>query len=127
MQAFRDIKRRARRDLHQRMRVPALYIATPGATPKAVHVRVHTKFEDSGDFSERDIGNALRHDKAPRLIFMIDELVAQGAYPLARNAIVSVEPGEAYRIGATEPPDDITITADVSPVPAAQTTGLPVP
>lgn len=127
--SFRDIKRAARRHLHQTMRVPALYIGSVGATPVPIYVRVHTKFADSGQASDRDIGNAIRHEVAPKLLFMISELESAGIdwRKLPRTAVISVERGEAYRIDTTLPPDDITITAIVTPVGPRDAAGLPVP
>jgi hypothetical protein len=125
---FRDIKRRARRDLHLTMRVPILYIESKGATPIPTYARVHTKFEEVGEISERDVGNATRHERVPSLIFMIDELQAAGIpWRKMPHAIISVEPNEAYRIDNTLPPDDITITAHVTVLPLYETVGLPVP
>lgn len=126
---FREIKRKARRDLHRVMRVPALYIATTGATPVPVHVRVHTKFEDVGEISERDVGNASRHEKTPTILFMIDELESHNVewWKLPRNAVVSVEPGEAYKIDNTFPADDITVSAQVTVMPPRDSKDLPVP
>lgn len=129
MAGIRDIKRQARRDLHQALRIPAFYIARPDAEPVLVHVRVHTKFEEVGEISERDVGNATRHERVPSLIFMIDELQAKGIgwRKMPRTAIVSVEANEAYRIDNTLPPDDITITAQVTVLPLHDTLSLPYP
>ena len=127
--SFRDIKRQARRSLHEAMRVPAFYIERTDAEPVLIHVRVHTKFEEVGEISERDVGNAARHERVPSLIFMIDELQEKGIgwRKMPRTAIISVEPNEAYRIDNTLPPDDITITAHVTILPLHETVGLPVP
>lgn len=127
--SIRKIKREARTRLHKELRVPAFYIAHAEAEPLLVHVRVHTKFEEVGEISERDVGNAARHEKVPSLIFMIDELQAKGIgwRKMPRTAIVSVEANEAYQIDNTLPPDDITITAQVTILPLHKTVDLPVP
>lgn len=122
MPGFRDIKREGRRDVHRELQVPALYIAAPGATPVGVTVRVHTKFDALGNQKGTNFHSAEMIERQPQIVFMRSE----GVVP-ARNAIVSVEPGEAYRIGPVSPPDDITITAIVTALTAAEAAGLPVP
>lgn len=123
MRSFRDIKRKGRRDLHKRMLVPAFYIVE-GEEPLLVHVRVHTKFDALGDMKGTNFNYAEREDVLPRLLFMRDEV----AMPV-RGAIVSIEPHEAYTIDHTDPPDDISITAYVTPLlrQELEQADLPVP
>lgn len=125
--AFRDTKRQARRDLHQALKVPALYFrddenGTLLDAPTLVHVRVHTKWEKAGDMAGTNLSYAEVQEINPRIVFMVDEVAAP-----VRNAIVSIAAGEAYRIDNVLPPDDITITAEATRMPVAQTIGLPVP
>lgn len=120
MADFRALKERARRDLHEHLQVPAYYRASPSSAWVAVHVRHHRATQRIGDLP--GLEGATMRDLIPRLIFMRDEV----AMP-ARGAIVSIATGEAYSIGDTDPPDGISITAHIAPVPAAQTTGFPVP
>ncbi len=122
MSRFRDIKRQARRDLHEELEVAAFYIAEPDADPVPVTVRVHTSFAALGNQKGTNFNSAEMIDRQPQIIFMRD----QGVIP-RRNAIVSVEVGEAYKIGVVQPPDDLTIKADITPVPKSETVGLPVP
>lgn len=119
--SIRDAIRAGRRTLHADMAVPALYIATPGATPVPVSVRVHTKFGAIGRLMNNADGAAAEELK-PRLIFLVDEIAS-----VARLAVVSVEPGEAYIIDFAQPRDDITITAFVTALDATEAAGLPVP
>ena len=123
MPSFRDIKRSARRDLHQRMQVPALYIV-PGSAdePLPVTVRLHYDFRALGTVKGTSFSFAELQDVVPRILFMRDELAAP-----ARDAIVSIETGEAYRIDNVHPADDITVTAEVVRMKASDTVGLPVP
>lgn len=117
--SIRDIKRRARLELHRRLSVPALYIPAQGVTPIPCAVRVHTKF---GALGEPEM--AQRVEVEPKLVFLVSELPA----PLrVKTGKVSVEAGEAYLIEAVEPRDDITITARVSRLSEADATGLPLP
>lgn len=121
--SIRDIKRDARRRLHTAMAVPALYIPVTGATPVPVTVRVHTKFTAIGQLSG-DPEWAERAEAEPHLIFLASEVPT----PRAKTGVVSVEPGEAYRIETTDPVDDAGfIKARVTRVPVAEAASLPVP
>lgn len=118
---FRALKNQARRDLHNRMQIPAFYRATSADPWRAVHVRHQRQTQRIGDYSGAPDGAAMR-DLTPRILFMRDEV----AMP-ARGAVVSLARGEAYTIGECDPPDGLSITAHVAPVPVAQTAGYPVP
>lgn len=125
--SFRDdIKRPARRALHDTFKVPALYLAAPTGTPVSVGVRVHTKFAPQGSLNGAGPGWAERQDTQPKLIFQRSEMQpAQGAF-------VSVALGEAYQISSVLPPDDEFVPAAVVIMTAAQITktwpdGQPVP
>lgn len=109
MASFRDIKRRARRDVQLHLRVPALYLASIDAVPVQCFVRVHTKFQALGDMKGTNFNYAEREDITPRIIIWREEIPQP-----VRNAIISVEAGEAYHIDNTQPPDDLTITAMVT-------------
>ena len=122
MGSFRDIKRNARRDLHREMRVPAFYLSAPDAEPVRVNVRVHTKFEALGDQKGTNFNSAEMIERQPMILFMRDEI----AQP-KRGAIVSVEPGEAYRLGVSSPPDDISVSVAVTALTPSEAQGLPVP
>ena len=124
MPSFRDIKRDARRVVHETMRVPALYIADPTKPHLNVRctVRVHTRFDALGNMAGTNFNAAERHERLPQIIFWRDENLA-----LKRHGVVSVEPGEAYRIDNVMPSDDQTITATVVMLKASDTTALPTP
>lgn len=108
MASFRDIKRRARTDVQNHLRVRALYIAEEGADPVPCFVRVHTQFQALGDMKGTNFNYAEREDITPRIILWRAEIPQP-----KRNAIISVEAGEAYYIDSIEPPDDLTIKAMV--------------
>lgn len=122
MASFRDIKRKARRDLHSVMRVPALYIATPTDDPVPVFVRVHQSFNALGDVKGTNLSYAERQEITPRIVLMRDEVDAP-----VRDAVISVEAGEAYRIDHVLPADDISVTVEVIKMKTSETTGLPLP
>ncbi|PZR90336.1 MAG: hypothetical protein DI537_19160 [Stutzerimonas stutzeri] len=122
MSRFRDIKRQARLDLHEELQVEAYYIGTPDSTPVPCTVRVHTSFNALGDQKGTNFNSAEMLDRQPEIIFLRSEIPEP-----KRGAIVSVEPGEAYRVGVIHPADGITIKADIVPMQRAETVGLPVP
>lgn len=123
MRRVREALRNGRRDLHREMSVPALYIAVPNAVPIPCTVRPQDLPNANGKPGGSDAGYAQQADTKPRLIFITDDAPAM----LRQNAIVSVEPGEAYRISLVDPPHDITITAHVTRLSLAEAAGLPVP
>lgn len=103
------------------MEVPAFYIVPVTLAQVPCLVRVHTKFAALGDLKGTSFSYAEREDVSPKIVFMRDQVE-----PI-RGGVVSVEPGEAYRIDHAEEPDDITTTAAVARMPLAETVGLPVP
>lgn len=119
---LREIKAKARRDLHEAMKVPASYYASALASPVLIHVRVHTKWTEEGDLKGTNLNYAERETTTPRIVFDRSEV----ANP-PRNGMVIIAEDEGYRIGQTEPPDGITITAEVSPLSAADLAGKTLP
>ena len=126
MQSIRDIKRKARLDLHNAMRVKVLYLATPAATPVSVYARIHGKW-DAVAMETSGIGKPVaRQDRPTKLVFLLSELTSAGI-SLQRKGIVSVEPGEAYVLDNAEAPDLITVTWNVTQLRGSDLDGLPVP
>lgn len=122
MASLREIKTAARRALHQAMRVPASYYETPIATPRLIHVRVHTKWTQHGDLKGTNLNYAEAEEVAPTLIFDRSEVENP---PAGGFVIISAE--EGYRIGQTKPKDGITITAEVARLRAAEIAGKTLP
>jgi len=122
MRSKRDIIRRARRDVQQHLRVPALYLATLASRPIPCFVRVHTSNAALGDMKGTSFSYAERIEFTPSVLIWREEVAAP-----VRGAIISVEPGEAYKIDHVSPPDDLTIKATVVALSAREATGLPVP
>ena len=119
---LREIKTKARTSLHNAMRVPAAYYATPATAPVLVNVRVHSKMVQQGDLKGTNLNYAEREEIAPKLVFDRSEV----ANP-PRNGLVIISATEGYRIGQTEPPDGITITAEVSRLSASDLAGKTLP
>lgn len=122
---LRDIKRNARRALHQAMSVPAIYIPVRGDDGIPLTVRLHTKMVDM-TMHGAESGLAHRRDVREKIVFMRSEL-AEAGITMKRKAFISVELGEAYQLDAADAPDDITITWFVTPVAEADAVGLPIP
>lgn len=129
MATLREIKNQARKALHKVLLVPALYLVpTPAGSPSPyedpipVNVRVHSKIDLAGSLTGPNTQYSERQETQPKLIFMRNQIDRP-----ARNAVVSVEQGEAYRVDNIEPPDGITVTAKVTRLLVAETVGLPLP
>lgn len=126
MGTIRDIKRIARGNLHRSMSIPSLYIPVPDATPVPVTVRVWRKREDPavGDMPRQSDNMTVAQYLVTedRLRFDLSEVPV-----LRRLGVVSVEPGEAYRIDHLYPVDGTYQTARVVPLSAAEAADLPVP
>lgn len=129
MADIRDIRRRARRALHDAFKVPVAYIPRTGA-PVLLHARDHTKFHVNAIEGAVRSGNGAmvgRREMAPSIVFMRDELAANGII-LVKGGIISVERGEAYRLDNAEAPDDITIKWFVTAISNLQElNALPLP
>ena len=127
MAYIRDIKRKARRDLHATMRVPAYYLAPNSSDPVLLHIRIHSKWGATTMDTPTNSGTLVeRQSVFPKILFMLDELEAQGV-SLVRKGIVSVEPGEAYRLDNSEPVDDISQHWIVTQLDAGDAEALPYP
>ncbi len=125
--SFRDdIKRPARRALHEKMKIPALYLASSAGTPVPVGVRDHTKFNALGELKGGGPGWAEMQDVTPRLVFQRSEMQP------ANGAFVCVELGEVYQVNNVRPADDEFVTAEVTRLSEGQIakvfpSGQPVP
>lgn len=129
MGRFHEQMNRGRRKLHEFMQRPALCFEhpyRPGDAGKPITVRVHDNYLRLGDLKGTNFNYAEKEEDVPTLIFMRDELAAQGI-ELKRNMIVSVEPGLGYRISTPKPPNGITISTTASRLDDEDVDGLPVP
>lgn len=130
MPTFREVKRKARLQLHNRMAEPALYLATPTATPVPVTVRLHLGFAEIGELLRG--GFADRHEYKPRIVFLGSQI-----RPKHKGIVITKDMG-AWDVDSVMPADDITIDADVTKMTDAEVTrfgwdttadylGFPVP
>lgn len=134
MSKHRDIKRKARRRLHEKLSVEAMYLVPipapvgssgPGPfydTPELINVRIQERFDTAGDMKGTSLHYAERQIESTVLVF--DSLEVDKP---ARNAIVSIETGLAYRVDNTKPQDDQWFFSEVKRLPKAETVGLPIP
>ena len=106
--AFRDIKNKARRHLHDHMKVPAVYYRTSTATPVLIHVRTHSIREKVGDQSGTSLAFAERHEVVTSVVFDRSEIDDP-----KRNALVIISKEEGYIVDNLLHPDGITVTAEV--------------
>lgn len=119
--SFFDTKQVARRQLHEKLKRPALYIVE-GEDPLPVNVRIHTEVAALGEVRGTSFDYAEKQEVIPQIVFLREEVASP-----ERLAVVSVSVDEAYRIDHTLPPDGITIIAKVSRLLAQERVGLPVP
>lgn len=118
MDALREIKARARADLHEAMRVGALYYGANSEDPVPCFVRVHSKFAALGDVKGTSFSYAETREEVPQLIFWHSEVDPEP------QGVVSIGPDEAYRVGTSDPPYGDTTTAYVTRLTLAEITRL---
>lgn len=113
MAGLREIRARARADLHKAMRVPTLYYPEgPEGPSEIVWCRVHAKTVETGDRTGTSLGAAERIEGPPQIVFW-----AADAHTPARGNIYIASPGEGYQIETVEPRDGETITARCERMP----------
>lgn len=132
---WRDIKAKARDTVHQTMKVKCVYMPT-GVPPDSnsgsgdglheLEVRIHEHQVPLGDQAGTSLNSAQRIEPDPRAIFWRSELIAKGI-TLARNAVLSVADGEAYRLGPVKPHDQETISVPITRIKPSETVGFPLP
>ena len=97
MPRWRDIRAAALRDAQDVLRVSALYVAAPGATPLPVSIRVLDRPRQA-ESDRSETGYGFLFDLTPWIVFDRNEVPR----PLARAVVVLGET-EAYRLGVTMP------------------------
>ena len=116
MNRFREMKRQARRQLHEHLSEPALYLADTSADPVSCTVRLHLKFDEVGELLRG--GFADRQELTPRILFLGEQVQP------VRNGVVITQDMGAWRVDNDLPPDDITITAEVVRLTKSQITSF---
>lgn len=104
---FRQIQKRARTAIMDRMGVPAKFCEVSGETESykiwTGRVRVWNKRTNEGDLKGTNYHYSEFIDDAPRIIFMISE--SEG---IKRGVIVGIAPNEIYSLDSADMPDRIT-------------------
>lgn len=113
MSAHREMKRRARQQLHERLAETVLYLSDREAEPVPVTVRLHMTFGEIGDLLATRVGFAERQEMTPRIVFLNAQVRP------VRDAYVITEDMGAFKVDNDLPPDDITTTVEVAEVLAA--------
>lgn len=103
--SLRDIKDRARRDLHRQAQVEAFYYAPKALLPRLVHVRVHNKWDAKGDVQGTSFNFAEMREETPKIVFLYEECDPD------QQAVVVISESEAYRIINPDPRYLQTVTA----------------
>lgn len=116
MSNHREMKRMARRQLHDRLSELALYLTAPNADPQTVTVRLHLNFNPVGELLRG--GFSEREEATPSVIFMADQV-----QPANKGILITKDLG-AWRVDHDFPPDDITIKAEVARLTDSQVVGF---
>lgn len=101
MTSLIDIRRKARRDLHEHARVPAVYLAYAAAEAVGIRPRVHDAVDMSGLGQNVLQGLGERFESEPGIVFDLEEI----ANPESQ-AYVILGPEEGYRTTVSEPARD---------------------
>lgn len=108
MSTFREQKRQARRQLHNELAEPVLYLSKRDAVPVRVTCRLHVKFEELGDLANVRVGFGDRQEVVPRIIFLNEQVK-----PSLDGYVITKDMG-AYKLDNDAPPDDITTAVNVT-------------
>lgn len=120
---FRETKAMGKRAVHDTMKQPASYYASPAdALPVLIHARPHTKWLETGDLKGTNLSYAETEERSPRVI--IDRLELDNP-PSGGYIIFAAD--EGYRVTTTEPPDGEFRAVNVVPLTPAQLAGRMLP
>lgn len=105
---FREIKAKARGDLHRLMRVSALYYGPGNVGAVACNVRVHTKLnKQQGDLAGTNFSYAEQEEHIPAVLFWRSEVDP------VNKTVVMISQTEGYRINHVRQADGLTVLAEV--------------
>lgn len=111
----REIKRRARRQLHNRLADTVLYLTSKNdLSPTGLKVRLHIKFAEVGELLRG--GFAERQEQTPQAVFM--------EFNPVNDAFIVTKDMGTWRVDNTMPPDDITVTAEIARLTKSQIQSL---
>lgn len=130
MNEFRDMKRQARRTLHEAMSDTVLYVPERGADPVTTTARIHDAFNDEGKLDGGGSGWAERAEITPKARFV--------DFTPKKDALIVTKDFGIWSIERTWPAHDISIDCDLIKLTPGQVTiegldaslpwgGLPAP
>lgn len=120
-ESIRDLRARARADLHGAFRVPAVYIA-PDEAETVCSIRVHHRLPMLGNRPAAETGyGAQRAEDVPQVVVLAAEVSP------VRGGVFSVAVGEAYEVLHVLPVEGITQTCQVGRMSETEATDLTVP
>lgn len=102
---FRELKKKARKDLHERMLVPGLCTLVKTGMALRVTVRPHLQPKLMGDVQGTSFVYGEVADVQPKLIFMAKEMKP------VRGDVVMISAEEGYRVDSPDPLDLISYKA----------------
>ncbi len=110
MPTFREQKRRARNQLHERLAEPVLYLSDRASEPVTVTARLHLKFAMLGDLHATRVGFGEQAEMTPKIVFMNAQV-----RPIDSAIVITKDMG-AFVLQTVEAPDDITTSVEVYPM-----------
>lgn len=112
-----------KRAVHDTMKQPASYYATPAAPmPVKIFARPHTKWVETGDLKGTNLSYAETEERSPRVI--VDRLEVDNP---PNGAYIIFSADEGYRVTTTEPPDGEFRACNVVPLNPSQLAGRILP
>lgn len=111
MASWREVRDKARTQVHSTFGLPAVYTPPNATLPEhssACSVRIHESVVLSGDFDSS--GMAEQNFSAPEMVFLVSEVS-----PVI-GAVCAVTGVRSYRIEYVYPVDGLTVKAEVSRV-----------
>jgi len=121
MDRFTEALRRSTRKKFERMARTAFYFKDPADAPVEIRVIITDRFQSLGDLKGTNFNYAEVLDNTPRIEMLLSEVKP------SRNFYISVEKDLVYQIDTVQPPEDITVTANVLRVPAEKLRNFPYP
>ena len=121
MDRFTAALRRSTRKKFDLMGRAAFYLKDATSTPIPIRVIVTDRFQALGDLKGTNFNYAETLDNTPRIEMLTEEIDPK------RTFCISIEKGVVYRIDTVQPPEDITVTANVARLPVEQTRNFPFP
>ena len=122
MDRFTEALRRSTLKKFERMARTALYFKDPADdAPVQIRVIITDRFQTLGDLKGTNFNYAEVLDNTPRIEMLLDEVEPK------RNFFISVEKDLVYQIDTVQPPEDITVTANVLRVPTEKLRNFPYP